>query len=76
MNYKIITATILTLLSIVYTAHAEAFEMADTLRSNGKIYVVVGVILTIFLGIIAFLIKIDNSVSKIEKTLSEKENSK
>ena len=42
-------------------------EMADTFRSNGKIYVVVAVILTIFAGIIIYLIRLDRKMSRIEK---------
>jgi uncharacterized membrane protein len=42
-------------------------EMADTLRSNGKIYVVVAVLLIILTGLIIFLIRIDRKVSKLEK---------
>ncbi len=42
-------------------------EMADTLRSNGKIYVVVLVLATIFAGIIAYLIRLDRKISKFEK---------
>lgn len=45
----------------------ETVEMADTLRSNGKIYVVVAVLSLIFLGIIIFLITMDRRVSKLEK---------
>jgi hypothetical protein len=42
-------------------------EMADAMRSNGKIYVVVLVLATIFAGIIAYLVRIDRRISKIEK---------
>lgn len=42
-------------------------EMADTLRSSGKIYVVVAVLLIILIGLIIFLIRIDRKVSKLEK---------
>jgi hypothetical protein len=42
-------------------------EMADTFRSNGKIYVVVAVILTIFGGIILYLVRLDRKLSRIEK---------
>lgn len=41
-------------------------EMADTMRSNGKIYVVIVVLATIFAGIIAYLIHLDRKISKIE----------
>ena len=41
-------------------------EMADTMRSNGKIYVVVAVLLIIFAGIIIYLINIDRKIGKLE----------
>ena len=47
-------------------------EMADTMRSNGKIYVVVGVIAIVFTGIIVYLISIDRKVSKLEKKAENK----
>lgn len=46
---------------------AQGVEMADVLRSNGKIYVVVGVIAIIFVGLIVYLITIDRRLTKIEK---------
>ncbi|HVE60864.1 MAG: CcmD family protein [Chitinophagaceae bacterium] len=42
-------------------------DMADTMRSNGKIYVVVAIILTIFAGLIFYLIRLDRKITKIEK---------
>jgi len=42
-------------------------EMADTMRSNGKIYVVVAVLATIFAGIFGYLIYIDRKINKTEK---------
>jgi len=45
----------------------DGVEMADALRSNGKIYVVVAVLLIILTGLIIFLIRIDRKVSKLEK---------
>lgn len=41
--------------------------MADTMRQDGKIYVVVLVLATIFAGIIAFLVRLDRKISKLEK---------
>jgi CcmD family protein len=46
--------------------------MADTLRSEGKIYVVVAIMLVIFAGIIAYLLSIDRKVSRLEKRIKEK----
>ncbi|HRO45119.1 CcmD family protein [Agriterribacter sp.] len=45
----------------------EKVEMADGLRSNGKIYVVVAVLAIIFIGLFIFLINIDRKVSRLEK---------
>lgn len=42
-------------------------EMADELRSNGKIYVVVAVLLLIFLGIILYLVRLDRKIARLEK---------
>lgn len=42
-------------------------EMADVMRSNGKIYVVVLVLATIFAGIIAYLVSLERKIKKLEK---------
>ena len=42
-------------------------EMADTMRSNGRIYVVVAVVLVILLGLILYLIRLDRKITKLEK---------
>ena len=44
-----------------------SIEMADTLRSNGKIYVVVGVVMIIFAGVITYMVLIDRKISKLER---------
>jgi hypothetical protein len=43
-------------------------EMADLMRSEGKIYVLVGVIVLIFIGLLAYVIQTDRRVSKLEKS--------
>jgi len=48
-------------------------EMADGLRANGKIYVVVTVVGIVLLGLITYLILLDNKIEKIEKSLKEKQ---
>ncbi|PWS31294.1 CcmD family protein [Pedobacter paludis] len=42
-------------------------EMADALRSNGKIYVVVICIVVILLGLLVYLFALDKRLKKIEK---------
>jgi len=47
--------------------NSNGVEMADALRSSGKIYVVVLVISVIFIGLAIYLFTIDNRLKKIEK---------
>ena len=49
----------------------EEVAMADQMRADGKIWVVVAVISVIFAGIIAFLVNIDRKVSKLEKQVKK-----
>ena len=42
-------------------------EMADAMRSNGKIYVVLAVVITILLGLILYVISLDRKISRLEK---------
>lgn len=51
---------------------AQEVQMADTLRSEGKIYVVVLILVLILTGLIGYLILMDRKVSRLEKRLSEK----
>ncbi|MEA5426076.1 MULTISPECIES: CcmD family protein [Arcicella] len=44
-------------------------EMADKLFADGRIYVVVAVVATIFAGIIVYLINLDSKISKLEKQI-------
>jgi hypothetical protein len=57
------------LLSLYSIAQGERPEvsMAEAMRSNGKIYVVIAVILTIFAGLIIYLVRLDRKISKLEK---------
>ncbi|HLP36255.1 CcmD family protein [Lacibacter sp.] len=71
MNKVFATILFLTinLLLILFTAAAqtEQPEMADSMRSNGKIYVVVVVCLIILFGLIGYVFRIDRKLSKLEK---------
>ena len=44
-------------------------EMADVMRSNGKIYVVVAVCLTILIGLFIYIFLVDRKVSRLEKEM-------
>ena len=50
-------------------AQAQEVEMADTFRSEGKIYVVVAIVLVVLAGLITYLFIIDRKVGRLEKRL-------
>ncbi len=56
------------MLPMLLSAQGSDVEMADTLRSNGKIFVVIGVIGIILFGILIFLLLIDKKVRNLEKS--------
>ena len=64
---KISSALILSPLTLL----AQEVEMADSLRSSGKIYVVVAIVLVILLGLVGYLVSIDRKVSRLEKRFPE-----
>ena len=69
MMRKLFVITFLLLINFLSQAqnNSDTVDMADTMRSNGKIYVVIAVILTIFTGIIIYLIRLDRKMTKLEK---------
>ena len=52
---------------------AQAQEMADKFRGEGKIYVVISVILIILAGFFFLLFKLDGRVKRLEKEVENKE---
>ncbi len=44
-------------------------QMADLMRSDGKIYVVVTVLLIILAGLFVYLLKVDRKVTRLEKNI-------
>lgn len=55
---------------VVYAQDSTAtrkVEMADHLRASGKIYVVIAVLVTILLGLILYVIRLDRKIGRFEK---------
>jgi len=61
---------LLTLLSGNLFAQQDV-EMADTMRSNGKIYVVVAVIAVVLIGLIIYLLNLDRKLTRLEKEIKK-----
>jgi CcmD family protein len=51
------------------TADQTEVEMADKFRENGKIYIVVAVVMIVLLGIFVYLFMLEKKLAKIEKEL-------
>ena len=68
---KYINIVILQLTFISMATAAGSTE--DFLRSTGKIYSVVAVILVIFIGIVIFLFRLDNKLTKLEKQIKNEQ---
>jgi hypothetical protein len=57
-------------------ALAQDAEMADGLRASGKIYVIVTIIMIVLTGLIVYLFSMDRKLSRLEKTIQEKQKTK
>lgn len=55
---------------------AQGVEMADGLRADGKIYVIVAIIMLVLGGLIAYLFAMDRKLVKMERLINEKEQTK
>ncbi len=68
---KLFRSFLLSLSCLLFTTLAFAQEnkpeMADVMRSNGKIYVVVAVCLTILIGLFIYVFLLDRKITRLEK---------
>ncbi len=60
-------AGVIALCIISMVANAQETGSGDVMNSNGKIYVVVAVVVTIVIGLFLYLLNLDRKISKIEK---------
>jgi heme/copper-type cytochrome/quinol oxidase subunit 2 len=75
INKKTVFNLIITILLVIFssvTAMAQQMnttgeDPTDFMRSNGKLFVVVAVILVIIAGLFIYLISLDKKISKLEK---------
>ena len=57
----------MTFIFFMFFANAQEVKMADVMKENGKIYVVIAVMLTILAGLVMYLVRLDRKISKLEK---------
>lgn len=75
-KFLLLFGFLITLAGQLMAQTVESPDMADPMRQSGKIYVVVGVIAIIFIGIIVYIIAVDSRLSRLEKLLRDKEDKK
>lgn len=59
------------LLILALPSFGQEAEMADGMRSSGKIYVIVAIVLIVLIGLIGYLFLLDRKISGLEKRLNE-----
>lgn len=67
MKNKLILSFFLFLLAFSVQAQSAEPEMADSMRSNGKIFIVLGCVLLVLAGVIGFLLFLERRISRLEK---------
>ena len=60
---------IVAICNALFASAQDTVEMADTMRSNGKIYVVVAVCLLILIGLFIYVLSVDRKLTKLEKEI-------
>jgi CcmD family protein len=65
------TLLILLVSSFTLMAQQADIEMADQFRADGKIYVVISVVLLILVGLFIYLFSLDKKVTRLEKEVSK-----
>ena len=66
-NFNVMKNLIILITTLGLLAQNSSVEMADALRSNGKIYVVVACIVIILMGLLIYLFSMDKRLKMLEK---------
>ena len=66
---SLLSILFVTMITVVVHAQEPVSKsgFGETMRSNGRIYVVVAVMATILAGLILYLVRLDRKMTKIEK---------
>lgn len=57
-------------------AYGQNAEMADVFRSEGKIYVVVAIVLIVLTGLVLYLFLLDRKLNRLERMIGAKKQTK
>jgi len=67
LKHLIILMVLLAWTAIVQAQDGNTEQGVSIMRSNGRIYVVVAVMLTILIGLFIYLVRLDRKITKLEK---------
>lgn len=73
---SLILMSLLALPSLLFAQSEGGIDMAETMRSEGKIYVVILVVAIVFSGLVIFAINSDRKISKLEKEIKSLKSDK
>jgi hypothetical protein len=73
---SLILMALLALPSLLFAQGEGGIDMAETMRSEGKIYVVILVVVIVFSGLVIFAINSDRKISKLEKEIKSLKSDK
>jgi CcmD family protein len=68
-SVTVIACWLLSLPASAQDAGAQKVEMADRFRADGKIYVVIAVVLIILSGLFVYVTSLDRKINKLEKEI-------
>lgn len=71
MRKSVLLGFLFSFFAFMAQAGTSTVEMADTFRADGKIRVVIAVILIILVGLFVFLFNLDKKVNKLHKELDK-----
>jgi CcmD family protein len=63
---KILTTLLLIMITLAVNAQPATTTSLDLMKSNGKIYVVVAVVLVILFGLFFYVWRLDKKITKLE----------
>ena len=63
--------SLFSLLLLALPGHSQEVEMADGMRQEGKIYVVVAILMLIVAGLIVYIVTLDRKATRLEKKVDE-----
>jgi hypothetical protein len=66
-KFLIFIVFILLIINLQAQDSTDKVTMADTMRSNGRIYVVIAVILTILFGLLLYMVRLERKINRLEK---------